>query len=335
MGSARMANESGGSGPLRAPAALVGFLALLIGFFAIGFATQGRSVIAGLWVTEALAIALPAIILVRCANVQFAPYLGLHPPRPKHLLVALAVGVANQPVVSLLTWGVRSLVPADWLDAFDLKQRALESIFAAQAVPFLATVMIAAPLGEELFFRGFAQPALQRSWGPVAAVLVSGAMFALIHLDRVGFLGLWEIGITLALLRYATGSLWPSILCHAVNNGIAGVSFLLGWEDPSTPPPPWLLVLGGLLLLGGIVAAASLLAQKRPPAPELPANPVEPATLRPLRAPLLEAIWVAAIVAGIGEITKTLPPLPMSAWEGLSAAAAVAVLASAVRTAPA
>jgi membrane protease YdiL (CAAX protease family) len=335
MATFRMANENGGSGPLRAPAALLGFVALLLGFFAVGYATQGRSVIAGLWVTEALAIALPAVILVRCANVQFAPYLGLHPPRPHQLLLALGVGIANQPVVSLLTWGVRSLVPLDWLRDFDQKQRALEAIFAAEAAPFLATVMIAAPLGEELFFRGFAQPALQRSWGPVVAVLVSGAMFALIHLDRVGFLGLWEIGVMLALLRYGTGSLWPSILCHAVNNGIAGVSFLLGWEDPSVPPPPWLLWLGGALLVAGLVAAAAVLARERPPPPELPADPREPARLRPFRAPILEAIWLAAIVAGIGQIKDWLPALPMGAWEGLGAAAVAAVVASALRTAPA
>jgi uncharacterized protein len=326
-----MPNENGGGGPLRATAALLGFGALLLGFFAVGVATQNRSVIAGLWVTEALAIALPAVILVRSANVRFAPYLGLAPPRPGHLVIALLVGVVNQPVVSLLTWIARSFVPLDWVTAFDLKQRALEGIFAAQATPFLVTVMVAAPIGEELFFRGFAQPALQRSWGPIAAVIVSGAMFALIHLDPVGFIGLWEIGILLALLRYWTGSLWPSILCHAVNNGIAGVSFVLGWEDPSIPPPPWLLWLGGALLVIGLVAAAAVLARDRPPAPELAAAPGEPARLRPLRAPALEAIWLASVVAGLGQLTKALPEIPMFAWAGLSAAAFVAVLANAIR----
>jgi membrane protease YdiL (CAAX protease family) len=326
-----MDDANGGGGPLRATAALLGFAALLLGFFAVGVATQNRSVIAGLWVTEALAIALPAVILVRSANVRFAPYLGLSPPRPFHVVLALLVGIANQPVVSLLTWAVRGFVPEDWVTTFDVKQRALEAIFAAQATPFLVTVMVAAPIGEELFFRGFAQPALQRSWGPVAAVIVSGAMFALIHLDPVGFLGLWEIGILLALLRYGTGSLWPSIVCHAVNNGIAGVSFLFGWEDPSVPPPPWLLWLGGALLLIGLVAAAAVLARDRPPAPELAAAPGEPARLRPLRAPALEAIWIASVVAGLGQLTKALPELPMGAWEGLSAAAVVAALANAAR----
>jgi membrane protease YdiL (CAAX protease family) len=326
-----MQNENGGSGPLRATAALLGFGALLLGFYAVGVATQNRSVIAGLWVTEALAIGLPAVILVRSANVRFAPYLGLAPPRPGHLVLALLVGIANQPVVSLLTWIARGFVPAEWVTAFDLKQRALEGIFASQATAFLVTVMVAAPIGEELFFRGFAQPALQRTWGPVAAVIVSGAMFALIHLDPVGFIGLWEIGILLALLRYGTGSLWPSILCHAVNNGIAGVSFVMGWEDPSIPPPPWLLWVGGALLLIGLVAAAAVLARDRPPAPELPAVAGEPVRMRPLRAPALEAIWVASIVAGLGQLNNVLPDLPMGAWAGLSAAAVVAVVAHAVR----
>src|SRR5256885_7048588 len=235
-------------GALGAGAATVAFVALLIGFFTVGLATQGRSIVPGLWITEGLAIALPAIVALRIANVRVAPYVGLRAPTLRHIGIAIVAGLANQPVVSLLTWAARLAVPQDWADAFDSKQRALEMIFSAQAAPFLATVIVAAPVGEELFFRGFAFPAFRRAIGTVAAAIVTGAMFSFIHLDPVGFFGLWEIGILLALLRFATGSLWTAIACHAVNNGIAGAAFLLGWEDPANPPPAWLLALGGILL---------------------------------------------------------------------------------------
>ena len=68
-------------------------------------------------------------------------------------------------------------------------------------------------------------------------MLVSGALFSALHLDAVGFLGLMEIGILLAALRWWTGSLWASILGHAVNNGIAGERSCWGWKTRTCRRP--------------------------------------------------------------------------------------------------
>jgi membrane protease YdiL (CAAX protease family) len=174
----------------------------------------------------------------------------------------------------------------------------LEAVFAGQAVPMVITVAIAAPLGEEIFFRGFALPALHKSWGPVAAVLISGALFSLLHLDPVGFVGLMEIGMMLALVRLWSRSLWPAVLAHAVNNGIAGGAFLLGFENPQTPPPPWVLALGAVLLLAGIVLAARLVRRH----PEPGAEEV-PAPGRPV-AWALGAVWLVSLALGAAQFLR-------------------------------
>ena len=318
-------------GALGAGAATVAFVALLVGFFTVGLATQGRSIVLGLWITEGLAIALPAIVAIRIGNVRGAPYLGLRAPTLRDLGIALVLGLTNQPVVSLLTWAARLAVPQEWADAFDSKQRALEMIFSSQALPFLATVIVAAPVGEELFFRGFAFPALRRGIGTLGAAITTGAMFSFIHLDPVGFLGLWEIGILLALLRLGTGSLWAAVVCHAVNNGVAGGAFLLGWEDPANAPPFWLLVLGGILLVAGVVVAGRMLRAPVPFAPEIPEDPSVPAGSYRLRSPELLAIWVIAVLVGLGQLLNVVPPVPMTGWLGLCAVAAAATLLAGVR----
>jgi len=319
-------------GALRAGTASAAFAALLVGFFTIGLVTQGKSLILGLWISEGLAIALPAIVALRNANVRFAPYLGLRAPTLRQVGIAVLLGLANQPVVSLLTWAARLLVPQNWADDFDSKQRALEMIFSTQAVPFLVTVTIAAPLGEELFFRGFAFPAFRRGMGTVAAALTTGAMFSFIHLDRVGFLGLWEIGVLLAFLRLRTGSLWTAVICHAVNNGIAGGAFLLGWEDPANPPPAWLLVLGGVLLVAGIVLAVRIVRRPVPFAPELPEDGSEPIGFRRrFRSPALAGIWLVAVLAAAGQLLDVVPPFPMPGWIALCAGAATATLVAGMR----
>ena len=314
-----------------AASALFGYCALLLGFFAIGIVTQQRDVIVGLWVTEALAIALPAVIAVRAAGFSPKRYLGLRAPTPKQLVVAAVLALLNQPVVTFLTWVARSLSPPAWVEEFDALQRVLDTVFAQNAAGMIVTVAVAAPLGEELFFRGYALPALAKSWGPVAAVVVTGAMFSALHLNKIGFVGLWEIGIMLALLRLWSGSLWPSILCHAANNALAGAAFLLGWEDPSVPPSPLLLAAGVVLAVLGAVLAVRVLRNfprdhlERAPAPR------ERARFGGLRTGGLVAIWIASVGLGVAQAIRLLPPLPTSAWVSLGAAAIVVTAAAGAR----
>jgi membrane protease YdiL (CAAX protease family) len=281
--------------------ALFAFGALLAGMVFIGGAAQQRSIVAGLWITEVLAIALPAAIALRMAGVRFAPYLGLRKPSARHLLVALVAGALNQPVVSFLTWGAHEALPHGWVQDFDAKQRMLDAIFRLHAVPMVITVVLAAPLGEELFFRGFALPALQKSWGTLGGVLASAVLFSLLHMDPVGFIGLMEIGILLAALRHWSGSLWVAIFGHAVNNGIAGAAFLAGLEDPDIPPPAWLLALGAALLLAGIWALVRVL-RKPTPAPAREERTEDPAPV----AIGLSLIWVVSLGLGIAMIVGKL-----------------------------
>ena len=289
--------------------ALLGFLTMVVGYVAIALPLQAHGVIAGLWATEALAIALPAVAIVRGAGLRLAPYLGLRAVSPKTLLIAAVAATANQPVVSVLTWGARELLPHAWVVDFDQKQLMLDQIFRGQAWAMVATVVIAAPLGEELFFRGFALPSLSRNLGVALAAVISAALFSALHLDRIGALGLWEIGLLLAFLRIWSGSLWPAILAHAVNNAIAGGAFMLGYEDPMTAPPSWFLLLGGVLLLLGIYFAAQILRREKVLVRETPREGVaDPGCFKLGRAGALWAIWLAAVVGGLGLLISARQP---------------------------
>jgi membrane protease YdiL (CAAX protease family) len=283
--------------PLDAESALLAYVLLLAGMYSIGAPAQMRGVVFGLWLTESVAIALPAIFRISLAGVRFAPYLGLRRLTWKQALIAAGVAVANQPVISFVTWLAHSVLPKVLVDAFDAKQVLLNSIFAAHLVPMLATVVTAAPIAEELFFRGFALPAMARSWGPAAAVFVSGALFSGLHGDPVGFVGLMEIGIVLAALRLWSGSLWAAVIGHAMNNGIAGMAFVLGWQDPAVPPHPVILVLGALLLIVGIGVLPRIL--RSPPRDALIAERVSP---QYALAALLALLWLAAFLRGASQM---------------------------------
>jgi membrane protease YdiL (CAAX protease family) len=282
-----------GPGKLGWWSAIAAYVALLFGMQVIAIPAQLHGIVTGLWVTEAFAIALPAMFVLTFAGIRPAPYLGFRPLSWEQALIAVGVTVANQPVVSFLTWVAHGVLPRAMVEAFDDYQRSLDTFFRAQAVPMLVTVIVAAPLAEEVFFRGCALPALSRSMRPILAILISSAMFAFLHGSAVGFVGLMEIGVLLAALRWWSGSLWASIIAHAVNNGVAGGAFLLGWEDPNVPPPPWVLASGATLLIVGIGLLRRVLRDKPDiDAEEVPSGPRRSVTM------VLALMWTGAVIWG-------------------------------------
>lgn len=72
---------------------------------------------------------------------------------------------------------------------------------------------------EEIMYRGYVQRAFEKSWGVVAAILISGAIFGAYHLQITNFLPLATLGIFLAYLTYISDSLIPAMVAHFINNG--------------------------------------------------------------------------------------------------------------------
>ncbi|MBI5106314.1 MAG: CPBP family intramembrane metalloprotease [Solirubrobacterales bacterium] len=109
-----------------------------------------------------------------------------------------------------------------------------ESTVALVSVALLVTVL--APLAEELFFRGFFFTALRNSAGLWPAAIITGAVFGLIHggSSAAAFLlPLAVLGLALCLLYVRTGSLYPCIVLHCINNSIAfGSSQGWDWQVP-------------------------------------------------------------------------------------------------------
>jgi membrane protease YdiL (CAAX protease family) len=77
---------------------------------------------------------------------------------------------------------------------------------------------IGAPLGEEMFFRGFAFNALKRRFGVTAGLIVSALLFTLPHTYVLGLLPVFLLGMLLAWTYHNSGSLWVPIIIHATNN---------------------------------------------------------------------------------------------------------------------
>ncbi len=128
----------------------------------------------------------------------------------------------------------RALAPDTTLER--LSDIASGSMMGQLLVALLAVV--AAPLCEELFFRGLALRSLRmRRWSFFGAAAFSSLLFAGIHFKLTGFLLLFTVAMVLSMLAEKTKSLLPSVVFHAAYNAfVLGVSLWKMAQDPAMHP---------------------------------------------------------------------------------------------------
>ncbi len=90
----------------------------------------------------------------------------------------------------------------------------------------LLFLAVLTPVGEELIFRGVVTTALLR-YGAIVGVVGSALIFALMHGLNAVFLTALIVGLVAAELRRRSGSVWPGVVVHVVNNLLGQLLALL------------------------------------------------------------------------------------------------------------
>jgi membrane protease YdiL (CAAX protease family) len=251
---------SAGWSPWLAPAALVGGIVLAavggllvdIPALALGVDVSASHLPPGLSIADTAvqdaAFVLVAVFLAQIGGRKVgAALFGLR-PTPLWRAVRLML-------VTLIAFVVFSVI---WGAVFHAKEeKLLETLGANESTLLLLLsallTCVIAPIGEEFLFRGFIFTALRNWRGAWTAAVITGALFGLVHvgsapaLDLVPLAGL---GFGLCLLYRATGSLYPCIAAHALNNSLAFGS-LENWSWWQIP----LLMIASLLVLCSLALA--------------------------------------------------------------------------------
>lgn len=157
------------------------------------------------------------IVLVIARGLDFREVFALR--RPSSLRAAagwIAVALVTVWVVSFALGQVlnagkdQGLVPDHW-----------EPRHAGAFAANFAVVVLVAPLVEELTFRGFGVTGLAGVFGPAWAIVGVGLAFGVWHGLLIAFPALAILGAILAALRVRTDSVYPSMVAHAIFNGVA------------------------------------------------------------------------------------------------------------------
>lgn len=108
----------------------------------------------------------------------------------------------------------------------------------AYLIATLVTAVIAAPLIEELVFRGLVMRGFLSRMRPSLAIGLQGVLFGVAHVDPVRGVGniglalvLSGVGVAFGVSAYLTRRLGPTIIAHAIFNGVVMAIVLSGVLD--------------------------------------------------------------------------------------------------------
>ncbi|MDR1156526.1 MAG: CPBP family intramembrane metalloprotease [Bacteroidales bacterium] len=118
--------------------------------------------------------------------------------------IALAFGIAS-PIVELIP------MP-------EFIKKALMDNFGGTGIFAFLLMVVAAPVFEELIFRGIILDGLLKQYSPMKSILLSALLFGIIHLNPWQFVTAVIIGVFAGWIYYKTRSLTLSVIIHATTN---------------------------------------------------------------------------------------------------------------------
>ena len=224
----------------------------------VGPILQGRDLTLGLLATQVLLFIVPVAIL-RGLHLDVRAIMGWRRPPLRMVVAAVLIGCT-----AFLPVGMAESVLLELSGMQEVAremQQVLEALLRDQPTALHAVLLLGVvpAVFEEIAFRGAVQGVLQKVARPGAAVVIQALLFALAHQSVARFPPTFLLGLALGALRWRSGSLWPGILLHALNNGLlAGLTIMVpeavqALED--SPASVWGPLLGAdvLVLLTGLV----------------------------------------------------------------------------------
>ena len=152
-------------------------------------------------------------------------YLALNWPPRQEVVIALVSLVVLLPLLDVMAYlAGQPIIPPFMVDIY-------RNAKATGALPLLwLAVVVAAPVAEEIVFRGF----IFRGWvrpsqRPMVGILLVTTFFAVIHIQYnwFGILQVFLIGFLLTWTRWRSGSTLLSMLLHFITNFYAMLQVII------------------------------------------------------------------------------------------------------------
>ena len=107
-------------------------------------------------------------------------------------------------------------------ESFENAMTGYDQTFSSKVDFFnIVNILILAPLGEEIFFRGYILNKLKTVHKPIVAIVITGIIFALFHGTLLQKITIWVAGLIYGYFAHKTGNIKLSICAHFLGNFMA------------------------------------------------------------------------------------------------------------------
>lgn len=187
-----------------------------------------------------------------------------------NFVAALFMGCGAMLIGIILTSFVSMLFPTE---AEMVSSGLMNELMSDNELLTFAVVALTPAVCEEMLFRGFLFSAFRGRYKIVVSVLLTAVIFGVYHMSIVRFFTTALLGAALAVIVYYSDSIFPAMMMHAINNGIAVLQMyhpdtmenifpLFAVEEPGIMESIVVSTMGILLLAAG-VAMFKILQKKK------------------------------------------------------------------------
>ena len=193
------------------------------------------SALKAMQVLSSLALFLiPSLIFAFLSDQRPLRYIGFRKPVPiTFFAIAVVIILASFPMVSWLSdlnqhmhlpqsmQSLEKIIRNTEEQNNNLIKSFLNMKTPGDLIVMLFIIAVLPAIGEELFFRGVIQRLfVQITKRPWTGIIITSIIFSAAHFQFLGFIPRVVLGIVLGALYWYSGSLWPGIIAHFINNAL-------------------------------------------------------------------------------------------------------------------
>jgi len=174
------------------------------------------NVMASLVITQVVLILAPALAFLFYTKSPVLETLSFRRPPVRYVIAALSLGFATV-VISMLILTVQT----KFLPYSEEYARQMQLMVMPPGSELWQIILVAAlspAICEEIFFRGVLQGILRKNLPKEKLIIVIGILFGVFHLSMFRILPTGLLGVLLAYLTLASGSIFPSMCLHFMHN---------------------------------------------------------------------------------------------------------------------
>jgi membrane protease YdiL (CAAX protease family) len=169
------------------------------------------------------------VLAIQLLGTRALDYLGVDIPHWRDVAIAVAALAVTIAAADAMTYALgKDMVPAFQIELHRTAR-------AQGSLPWLwLAIIVAAPVGEELLFRGFLfRGFIHEPRDAVPGILIISLIWAMLHVqyDWFGTSQVFAIGLLFGFVRWRTGSTTVAILLHVLLNleSVVETVIVMGW----------------------------------------------------------------------------------------------------------